>query len=291
MMSNLKPLVSICVVTYNSSKYVLETLESAKTQTYKNVELIISDDSSTDNTVEMCREWVEKNKGRFVRAEIITTLKNTGISPNCNRGIGAAKGEWIKEIAGDDLLLPKCIETYLIKAREMPSNIVFFSKVCLFGDHNLVDQERFWESKYCVFDRCKSAQEQCRELIAVGNFLPAASSFYRKELWEKMHGFDEDIKLLEDRPFWLKCTLNGYIMHLVGETLVKYRVSENSIQLNSIMKLAYALFFLKYIYRLNFLFKLCVKISNQLIPKSFGNYIVMFIFSIIQKNIFIKRKL
>ncbi len=52
------PLVSIIVCTYNSSKYVLETLESAKEQTYQNVELIVSDDCSTDNTVELCRKWI-----------------------------------------------------------------------------------------------------------------------------------------------------------------------------------------------------------------------------------------
>ena len=65
------PLVSVSVITYNSSKTVLETLESVKTQTYPNIELIISDDCSPDNTVEVCREWIEQNKERFVRIEIL----------------------------------------------------------------------------------------------------------------------------------------------------------------------------------------------------------------------------
>jgi alpha-1,3-rhamnosyltransferase len=55
---NQKPLVSVVIITYNSSKYVLETLESAKAQTYQNIELIVSDDCSTDDTVEKCREWI-----------------------------------------------------------------------------------------------------------------------------------------------------------------------------------------------------------------------------------------
>ena len=59
------PLVSIIVITYNSSKYVLETLESAKAQTYQNIELIVTDDCSNDNTVEICRKWIEENKERF----------------------------------------------------------------------------------------------------------------------------------------------------------------------------------------------------------------------------------
>jgi alpha-1,3-rhamnosyltransferase len=70
-----QPLVSIVVITYNSSDYVLETLESAKDQTYKNIELIISDDCSTDNTVEICKNWLEENKERFKHTELITVKK------------------------------------------------------------------------------------------------------------------------------------------------------------------------------------------------------------------------
>lgn len=57
-----QPLVSVSVITYNSAKTVLETLESIKAQTYQNLELIVSDDCSTDNTVELCRNWIEQNK-------------------------------------------------------------------------------------------------------------------------------------------------------------------------------------------------------------------------------------
>ena len=83
------PLVSIIVITYNSSKYVLETLESAKAQTYQNIELIISDDGSQDETVELCEKWLAENKDRFIDSQIITVEKNTGIPANCNRGVKA----------------------------------------------------------------------------------------------------------------------------------------------------------------------------------------------------------
>lgn len=74
-MSKNKPLVSIVVTTYNSSKYVLETLESVKAQTYKNIELIISDDYSLDNTVEICKKWITENSDRFVNTKIIIVKK------------------------------------------------------------------------------------------------------------------------------------------------------------------------------------------------------------------------
>jgi len=54
------PLVSIIVLTHNSTKYVIETLNSAKSQTYEDIELIVTDDFSTDNTVEICRQWMHE---------------------------------------------------------------------------------------------------------------------------------------------------------------------------------------------------------------------------------------
>ena len=66
-----KPLVSIIVITYNSAKYVLETLESAKNQTYQNIELIISDDCSIDNTVDICTRWLNENKDEIKIGNII----------------------------------------------------------------------------------------------------------------------------------------------------------------------------------------------------------------------------
>lgn len=64
-------LVSICVLTYNSSEYIIETLDSIKNQNYQNIELIISDDCSFDNTVILCTQWINLNRDRFVRVELI----------------------------------------------------------------------------------------------------------------------------------------------------------------------------------------------------------------------------
>lgn len=94
-------LVSVVLITYNSSKYVLDTLESVKNQTWDNIELIISDDGSTDNTTAICSNWLSENQNRFYNALLITVDENTGIPSNCNRGLRATKGEWLKTISGD----------------------------------------------------------------------------------------------------------------------------------------------------------------------------------------------
>ena len=78
------PLVTVAVVSYKAAEYVAETLDSIKSQTYKNIELIVSDDCSTDNTREIVRNWLQKNTGRFHNQRLIETPCNKGIPANCN---------------------------------------------------------------------------------------------------------------------------------------------------------------------------------------------------------------
>ena len=87
------PLVSVVVITYNSSKYILECLDSIYNQTYQKIELIISDDCSKDNTVEICRDWLAVNDDRFLGTNLVLSEINTGVSANCNRGVHVSHGE------------------------------------------------------------------------------------------------------------------------------------------------------------------------------------------------------
>ena len=97
-------LVSVVVLTYNSSTTIIETLNSVKEQTYSNIELIITDDASSDTTIDICRQWLDLNGKYFFNFCLITVEFNTGLPANCNRALNASKGEWIKFIAGDDSL-------------------------------------------------------------------------------------------------------------------------------------------------------------------------------------------
>ena len=106
-------LVSVIVITYNSAQYVLQTLESIKRQTYKNIELIVSDDRSSDNTISICKDWVIENKHIFRNVKVLQTPSNGGICHNYNYALQQANGEWIKYIAGDDILEDNCIERFV----------------------------------------------------------------------------------------------------------------------------------------------------------------------------------
>lgn len=221
------PLVSIIVITYNSSKYVLETLESAYNQTYQNIELIVSDDASKDNTVAICRDWIESHKARFVRTELVTVEKNSGISANCNRGVNISKGIWIKSIAGDDLLLPNCIRDNINYVNINLGVSILFSKVILLGG-SIKEKERFHKLfDYSFFNL--EIDNQLKRLIISGNCISAATAFVNNVLYLKYGYYDESIPLMEDYPFWIKLLKKKVKFNFFSKETVLYRLHNSGI--------------------------------------------------------------
>lgn len=218
------PLVSIVVITYNSAKYVLETLESAKAQTYQNVELIITDDCSTDNTVAVCREWLEKNEDRFVKAELVTSPCNTGVPANLNRGVKKAQGVWIKNIAGDDILVENSIEEFL---KKYEGNRLIVAGQCYHFQVGADGRKRIDKLLFPLKNTMNyyklSAEEQYKRLLLKEYFLVTPTLMVKRELYEKVGLYDEKYRLMEDYPFLLKCFSRGYGVDFVPVVMVYYR--------------------------------------------------------------------
>lgn len=109
-MESYLPLVSFCTQTYNSARWIEELLNCAYNQTYPNLELIISDDCSTDNTVQIIREWIKHNGDRFSRCVLVSTAHNLGYAGNKANAEKQCKGDYIKSIDSDDLIDSTFIE-------------------------------------------------------------------------------------------------------------------------------------------------------------------------------------
>jgi glycosyltransferase involved in cell wall biosynthesis len=228
--NKLNPLVSIVIITYNSSKYVLDTLESAKAQTYQNIELIVSDDCSTDDTVEICKSWIEANKDCFARSEVICVEKNTGIPANCNRGIKDAKGEWVKCIAGDDILEKECIASFMNfcssepKARLVESISQFFNDDFL--SENFTSTQNFGDKPFFHLNATATQQYQ---ILLRQNFIHGPSVFMHRETLNSVGGYDESNRYMEDHPLFLKMTKQGHKVFFLNKVTVYYRIHNSSV--------------------------------------------------------------
>lgn len=224
------PLVSVGVLTYNSAKTVVETLESIKAQTYQNIELIISDDASKDDTVEVCQKWIDENKDRFVRCEILTVPENTGIPANANRRLMAAKGVWSKGIAADDALLPDCIENFINYTKTHPEAEVIFANVNryqnTFEEKNYINTVDYDGKEFC--EKYQTPQSQHAALIERFYCLPG-TMLGKIEVLKKIK-FDESIKYMEDYPMWLRLTKAGVRFYFMDKVVMNYRLSTSTFQ-------------------------------------------------------------
>lgn len=220
------PLVSVFIVTYNSGDFILDALNSVKSQKYNNIELIVSDDCSKDNTVQIVKQWMEDNSCHFVRTELVESKINTGTSGNYNRAVRACRGEWLKMLDGDDVLLDNCLSDFIAYVEKSPDASIIFSDY-----DKLICNEK--TSK--LIHNCSSSLikkfyvlkplDQFKTLLK-GNILTSSACFIKATLL-KENSYNEDYPLLEDIPMWLCLTKKGYQIKYLDKSTVIYRVSNS----------------------------------------------------------------
>lgn len=218
---NNSPLVSVCIITYNSSNFILDTLESVKVQTYKDIELIISDDGSKDNTVEVCRKWLMLNKKRFVNIVLLVSEQNLGISANYNRAINTAKGEWVKSLAGDDILLPDCIKENINFVTTHLDVDFVFSKMIHFKDNYSTENIIKSTNELDISFFQKNASGQLESMVRSCNV--SAPTFFQKNGIVKSLGGCNLKYSFEDWPLWVKLLEHGYRFYYMDVFTVAYR--------------------------------------------------------------------
>jgi glycosyltransferase involved in cell wall biosynthesis len=123
------PLVSVCIPTYNGATFLADCLESVLAQTFKDFEILVVDDHSGDETLNIVHEYARRDG----RIRVIVNDENLGLVGNWNRCVELAKGEWIKFVFQDDLIAPTCLAR-MLEVREPGRAIMFSSRRFMFGE-------------------------------------------------------------------------------------------------------------------------------------------------------------
>lgn len=236
-----KDLFSVIVLTYNQEDLVTECLQSVLEQTYTNIELIISDDASKDNTLKVVEHWAEKNRKRFRNIHIVTSTSNKGIPANHNRGLSVARGEFVKFIGGDDILLPNALTDVAHFFQKEPKASVCVTIVEPFGylgafKHVKTIPDKKW---YFLFEKDAKFQFQA---LSSHCFIPGPCLFFKRDVFEKTGLFDENFRKFEDWPFLLKLTAQGIKLHFLPKTTVRWRIHPASTSNSALMKADVAFF-------------------------------------------------
>lgn len=207
------PLVSVVIPAYNTGRYIHSILGAILNQTYKNIELLLVDDGSTDDTVEIAKSFLQESSIQWN----IVELSNGGVSRARNIGISQAKGEWIMCPDSDDFIAPNTIEYLLSSAVENNAQ-------CAFCEYKEVKEGSI--KSPCTYDNGIKILDQ--EEFKMHNLLRVTcvvipGMMIHRSVFERIQ-FDESCPYSEDTLYtweliyqchkvvWLKCDLYNYLI-------------------------------------------------------------------------------
>jgi glycosyltransferase involved in cell wall biosynthesis len=201
------PLVSVVIPAYNYASYLDEAIESVLNQDYPNVELIVLDDGSTDDT----REVLEKYTGRFYWE----TQENMGQADTLNKGWRMSEGEILGRLSADDILLPNAVSTTVGYLSANPDAILAYC------DYELIDEDS------SVLRRVVAPEISYRDMVVTLLCPPGPGAFFRREAYLAAGPWNKELNLTLDYEYWLRLGLQGRFLK-IPETLAGFRVHEES---------------------------------------------------------------
>jgi len=220
------PLVTIGVASYNNAAYILETLNSIKKQTYQAIELIIVDDCSSDNSIEVIQSWM-----RFYdnQVKLISNSNNKGIPFVCNTILfnSSKESKYLILIGSDDMMSPERVSLQVsCFERQLEKVAVVFSDMIVIDDKGKKIYESYYDYIGVTVERLKNllqtSKEEKLESLLRRNDFPAPSMIFRKQILIDLGGWDEQF-YFEDWPMNLRLINGGFDFICMDEKLVEYR--------------------------------------------------------------------
>lgn len=222
----LETLVSIIMPAYNCGNIIAESINSVLSQTYKNWELIILDDGSKDNTLEIISDFAKKDK----RVKSYPNENNMGVSATRNKGIDLASGEWIAFLDSDDMWHPSKLDKQLKASKENSAEFLFT------GASYINEKGEAYKGLFEVPDKVTYKELRNQNVIS-------CSSVLIKKKYFKTIKMEKD-EMHEDYAVWLRILKLGITAYGVNEPLLIYRISRNSKSGNKMktIKMTYKVF-------------------------------------------------
>lgn len=216
----MSPLVSIPIITYNQEKFISNTIDSALSQDYPNIEVIICDDASTDGTVKIIQDYIEKHPSKI---KLLTSQRNVGATQNWYKAISVCSGKYIAGLAGDDSFFPKKISKQVL-AMEADSDIA----IC-YTDASVFHIQK-QKVLYNLSDKAPTLSGNIETALSDCIYY-SPTTMFRKNLIPKMNLF-ENIKSASDLAFFKEIMIlsapNGKILYL-PEVLYTYNKHDNNL--------------------------------------------------------------
>lgn len=206
----MNPLVSVVIPVYNGSNYLQEAINSALAQTYNNIEILVIDDGSTDDTWEIIKTYGDRIR-RFHK-------ENGGVTTALNLGIQMMNGEWFTWLSHDDLWEPTFIEKQIQNIHHHPKCMISYT-----GFYNIDSNGNILSKSY---PRWYPRGKATRIMIVHGSYIYGITVLVNKKCFEEIGTFDNKWRYLQDTDMWFRLVQN-YETCCIFELLAIRRVHEN----------------------------------------------------------------
>ncbi len=209
---NNSPLVSIIIPVYNGSNYMREAIDSALNQTYDNIEVLVINDGSTDETESIALSYGDKI--RYYKKE------NGGVSTALNYGLKMMKGDFFSWLSHDDKYLPEKIETQVKKYLELnDKKVIVKSHSCNIDcDSNIVAGNKK------EYKNVNLSEKDSINLLLSNGSLGGCNLLIPKEVFDKCGGFNEKLRYIQDFDMWLRILTVGFHIYEIAEIDVCNRI-------------------------------------------------------------------
>ncbi|WP_396167715.1 glycosyltransferase family 2 protein [Flavobacterium sp.] len=220
------PLVTVICSCYNHQKFVCESIQSVLDQTYKNIQLIVVDDYSTDHSNDVIEQYL-KNLPE------ITFIKNTtnlGLTKSVTNALNYAKGEFFIDLAADDRLAPNCIELQLNSFK----NSSYKKLAIVYGNAELITEDGNHSAYYFEVNLDLKTKNKIpsgdiyRNIIDINTTICSVSGMYNKTIFDSLNGYDTSLSY-EDLDYWIRASRN-YNIEFIDAILVQKRILADSLQ-------------------------------------------------------------
>jgi glycosyltransferase involved in cell wall biosynthesis len=184
------PLVTIIAMCYNHNRFLKETLDSIDNQTYENIELIITDDGSTDNSVVNIENWVEKHNNRY-NINYIFNRNNKGVCHTANLALLKANGEYVQFVSCDDILNVNKINEQVLKLEE--ANINGLKYAFCYSDVEMIDEKtKVIKKSFYDYYNIEHRQFEFADILK-RNTIPWVSVMFSRGAMKQIGLFDETL--------------------------------------------------------------------------------------------------
>ncbi len=214
-----EPLVSVLVPTYNRADYIRETLESALSQDYSNLEVVVCDDGSTDQTADVLKT-VQDERVRYILKE------HTNAPDTRNRAIREANGEFLFWLDSDDVMEPGILKKYVRLAAEYPDAGIYYADLYIADENLNVQKELRYEDWY-------NRNPELISKLITGNYIPNGGSFVRKEIYKNFGFFDKTFNRAHDYEFYSRAAAS-VIFKKLNAFSIKWRWHDTNMSSESV---------------------------------------------------------